>query len=232
MNLKIIIMGIDVYVSNQTINKWFNSILKELDFLNECTIHKNLDSLYNSLLNVNNARVVLLDIEDRASCEYVSSINNGFENVHCVAIGLNRNITEVFTYFNLGFSSYIDLSYSAIEVYQAIHKSLGNSKYLSNSQQELLFEHLSHNLEGLAKCISIPSSANNHNGNHDSIKYSEKSLTEKEKKVCEFLLKGFTYKEIANSLGVTSFTINQRVKGIYKKLQVRSRSELSFRYLS
>jgi len=228
-------MGIDVYVSNQTINKWFNSILKELDFLNDCTIHKNLDSLYNSLLNVNNARVVLLDIEDRASCEYVASIKNGFENVHCVAIGLNRSIGDVFTYFNLGFSSYIDLSYSAIEVYQAIHKSLGNSKYLSTAQQELLLEHLSHNLDGLAKCITIPSSSNGHNcnyGNGDSIKYSEKSLTEKEKKVCEFLLKGFTYKEIANSLGVTSFTINQRVKGIYKKLQVRSRSELSFRYLS
>jgi DNA-binding NarL/FixJ family response regulator len=70
------------------------------------------------------------------------------------------------------------------------------------------------------------------NGGFDNIKYSEKALTDKEKKVCEFLLKGYTYKEIANTIGVTSFAVNQRVKGIYKKLQVRSRAELSFRYLS
>jgi DNA-binding NarL/FixJ family response regulator len=224
-------MGIDVYISNQTINKWFQNLVKEIDFLTDCTIHKNLDALYSSLLHVNASRVVLLDVEDKASCDYFTSIKNGFNNINCIAVGLNNSITDVFTYFNLGFYAYIDLNYSSIELYQAISKSSICSKYLSASQQERLLDYLSHNIPSHNNHINNHSvHTNGHNGN--CVKYSDKSLTDNEKKVCEFLLKGFTYKEIAHTLGVTSFTINQRVKGIYKKLQVRSRAELSFRYLS
>ena len=95
-------MGIDAYISNQTIQKWFNAVIKELDFLDDCTLHKNLDALYNSLLHVKNSRVVLIDIEDKASIDYFLSIKNGFDNISCVAIGLNKNITESFVYFNFG----------------------------------------------------------------------------------------------------------------------------------
>jgi RNA polymerase sigma factor (sigma-70 family) len=56
------------------------------------------------------------------------------------------------------------------------------------------------------------------------------SLTEKEKKVSQLLIQGLSYKEIAQLMGVTSFAINQNTKRIYKKLSVRSRAELSFRY--
>lgn len=231
---KTLVMGIDVYISNQTIQKWFQNQLKEIDFLTDCTIHKNLDALYSSLLHVRSNRVVLLDIEDKASCEYFSSIKNGFTNINCIAVGLNNNIVDVFTYFNLGFYAYVDLNYSSVELYQAISKSSICSKYLSASQQDRLLNYLSENISsnGFHKneITSTPFNSNGHNGN--CVKYSDKSLTDNEKKVCEFLLKGFTYKEIAHTLGVTSFTINQRVKGIYKKLQVRSRAELSFRYLS
>jgi len=234
-------MGIDAYISNQTIQKWFNTVLKELDFLDDCTVHKNLDALYNSLLHVKNSRVVLIDIEDKASIDYFLSIKNGFENVSCVAIGLNKNITESFVYFNLGFYAYIDLSYSAVEFYQALSKSANHVNYLSTQQQDMLLKHLVSHSDilniGINSIATISSNGhgngNGHaNGGFDNIKYSEKALTDKEKKVCEFLLKGYTYKEIANTIGVTSFAVNQRVKGIYKKLQVRSRAELSFRYLS
>jgi DNA-binding NarL/FixJ family response regulator len=235
-------MGIDAYISNQTIQKWFNAVIKELDFLDDCTLHKNLDALYNSLLHVKNSRVVLIDIEDKASIDYFLSIKNGFDNISCVAIGLNKNITESFVYFNLGFYAYIDLSYTAVEFYQALSKSTNHTNYLSANQQDMLLKHLvSHSdilnigINSIAT-ISGNGHANGHGNGHaygfDTIKYSEKALTEKEKKVCEFLLKGYTYKEIANTIGVTSFAVNQRVKGIYKKLQVRSRAELSFRYLS
>jgi DNA-binding CsgD family transcriptional regulator len=45
------------------------------------------------------------------------------------------------------------------------------------------------------------------------------------------LIKGITYKEIAGAIGISGFTVNQRAKAIYKKLNVRSRGELSYRYL-
>ena len=113
---------------------------------------------------------------------------------------------------------------------------------MSTHQQDMLLKHLVDHSDilniGINSIAAISSNGHSHNGHshngsgYDTVKYSEKALTEKEKKVCEFLLKGYTYKEIANTIGVTSFAVNQRVKGIYKKLQVRSRAELSFRYLS
>jgi DNA-binding NarL/FixJ family response regulator len=59
-----------------------------------------------------------------------------------------------------------------------------------------------------------------------------KELTVKEKKVSSLLSQGLSYKEIASVMGVTTFAINQNAKSIFKKLNVRSRSELSYRMLN
>ncbi len=217
-------MGIDVYISNNTLKKWFLSIIGEIEISHEFVVHNCLESLYSTLLNTKCKRIVVLDIEDNASIEYFNSISLTFNNINLIAIGLNKPITEVLKYFSLGFKGYIDLNFSSVEVFQIVNKVMNGSKYLSLSQQEFLLNYLSENSEGF-----INSSIYSATG---GIKTAVKALTEKEKRVCELLIKGMTYKEIAHAIGVTSFTINQRVKGIYKKLDVRSRGELSFRYLS
>lgn len=217
-------MGIDIYISNHTLKKWFLSIISDVNLPHDYVVHSNLESLYSTLLSVKSKRVVLLDIEDNASIEYFNSILIGFSNVNLIAIGLNKPILDILKYIRLGFKGFIDLDYTSIEVFQIINKAMKGLKYLSITQQDHLLEQLSENSE------NIINKTNNYiNG---EIKNATKALTEKERRVCELLLKGMTYKEIASAIGVTSFTINQRVKGIYKKLDVRSRGELSYRYLS
>jgi DNA-binding NarL/FixJ family response regulator len=54
------------------------------------------------------------------------------------------------------------------------------------------------------------------------------ALSEKERLVVEYLLKGYSYKQIAELLGVSSFAVNQRTKSVYKKCGVKSRNELSY----
>lgn len=217
-------MGIDIYISNHTLKKWFLTIIGELELNHEYVIHKNLESLYSSILNVKSKRLIILDVEDEISLEYFKTITLTFNNIQTIALGLNKPILEVLKYIGIGFKGFIDLNFTAIEVHQIITKVSSGSKYLSICQQEFLLNHLSDNSESF-----ISNSLNNSIG---GIKHAIKALTEKEKRVCELLIKGMTYKEIAFAIGVTSFTINQRVKGIYKKLDVRSRGELSFRYLS
>lgn len=216
-------MGIDIYISNITIKNWFITIIRDLKLPYDYVIHNNLESLYSSILNTKSKRVVILDIEDNASIEYFNSISLSFNNISIIAIGLNKPIIDILDYIKLGFKGFIDFSYSYVEIFQIINKAMTGSKYLSTSQQEFLLNQLSVN----SHIIFNPSSS--YNG---ELKSALKALTEKEKRVCELLIKGMTYKEIANAIGVTTFTINQRVKGIYRKLDVRSRSELSFRYLS
>ena len=52
------------------------------------------------------------------------------------------------------------------------------------------------------------------------------NLTVREKDVVNELLKGLTYKEIAAVLGISASTVNDHLKNIYIKMEVRTKSEL------
>jgi DNA-binding NarL/FixJ family response regulator len=51
-------------------------------------------------------------------------------------------------------------------------------------------------------------------------------LTPREREIADCLTDGLTYKEAGNRLGITSHTVNQHLKKIYAKLNVKSKSEL------
>ena len=52
-------------------------------------------------------------------------------------------------------------------------------------------------------------------------------FTAKEKNIIRLLNEVLSYKQMANKLGITSFTINHHLKKIYKKAGVNSRSQLA-----
>lgn len=56
-------------------------------------------------------------------------------------------------------------------------------------------------------------------------------LSERESEVLRLIVKGFTYAEIAELLGVSSHTVTTHVRGIYRKLEVHSRSEAVYEAL-
>jgi len=57
-------------------------------------------------------------------------------------------------------------------------------------------------------------------------------FTNRERQVFNLLLEGRQAKDIAEKLGVTKNTVGYFTKRIYKKLDVKSKSELIVRYLS
>lgn len=56
-------------------------------------------------------------------------------------------------------------------------------------------------------------------------------LSEREGEVLRLIVKGFTYAEIADLLGVSAHTVTTHVRGIYRKLEVHSRSEAVYEAL-
>jgi len=52
------------------------------------------------------------------------------------------------------------------------------------------------------------------------------ALTPREQQVIEFLVKGFSYKEVAVQLGISTGTVGTYVNRIYEKLRVNSRREI------
>jgi DNA-binding NarL/FixJ family response regulator len=56
------------------------------------------------------------------------------------------------------------------------------------------------------------------------------SLSPREREVLELLARGFLYKEISGSLGISVPTVNTYIRRIYEKLQVRSRAQAVAKY--
>ncbi|HWP64674.1 MAG TPA: response regulator transcription factor [Candidatus Limnocylindria bacterium] len=56
-------------------------------------------------------------------------------------------------------------------------------------------------------------------------------LSEREGEVLRLIVKGFTYAEIAELLGVSAHTVTSHVRGIYRKLEVHSRGEAVYEAL-
>jgi DNA-binding NarL/FixJ family response regulator len=56
-------------------------------------------------------------------------------------------------------------------------------------------------------------------------------LSEREGEVLRLIVKGFAYAEIAELLGVSAHTVTTHVRGIYRKLEVHSRSEAVYEAL-
>ncbi len=57
---------------------------------------------------------------------------------------------------------------------------------------------------------------------------SERSLTEREEEVLQYLSRGYSYGELAKEMGVTINTIQTHIRGLYAKLEVHSKSEAIF----
>lgn len=58
------------------------------------------------------------------------------------------------------------------------------------------------------------------------------ALSPREKAVLDLLIKGYLCKEIAESMGVTTSTVNTFIRRIYEKLQVHSRSQAVAKFLN
>jgi DNA-binding NarL/FixJ family response regulator len=60
---------------------------------------------------------------------------------------------------------------------------------------------------------------------HKDHKNEEYDLSEREKEVLQFLVKGFSYKMIASDMYISIDTVRSHIKKIYEKLHVNSKSE-------
>ena len=57
-------------------------------------------------------------------------------------------------------------------------------------------------------------------------------LTDRERQALELIVKGLTYQEVADTLGISRHTATSHIRSIYRKLEVRSRSEAVYEAIS
>lgn len=230
-------MGIQVntYIKTPIIRKWSNDIAISLNGLIDCKSFNSFQVLINKLIENNNQKqsdnVILLEIENELFQEFIHQLTYSSLNFKLIACGYPKSSNEIKTLLKSGIKGYIDITSSELDFLNAVKEVLKDNYYLPNASiNELLVDFIAEtNNQNETTSGSLNTPINNKAFDEllDNFK-----LSEKEKCVVKYLLVGYSYKQIAELIGVTSFAINQRTKSVYKKCAVKSRNELSYLLLN
>jgi DNA-binding NarL/FixJ family response regulator len=224
-------MKLEVFLEAKIYKRWFSEISDPITDLYQYQIHSSLSSLKNELdLKLSKTNVLcVLDVNRPSTFEF-ANLYIEVPNVKFLFVGVSSNLDELINYFKHNIHGYLTVTSSYLEFINAYEKIKKSKLFLPESlKEDLLVNLLAQNgikkapYNDLNKMLS---------SNNSQLVSTTNSITEKEKIVCELLTRGLSYKEIANVIGLSYFSVNQRAKSIYKKLNVKSRSELTFKVLS
>lgn len=227
---------IEVYAKLKVVENWVTQIQEELNGLFYFKYHKSLESLKNELNLVNEKRFVLIDISDSNYFLYTKEYFGNNLNIQFIAVGLDLNLQELEFLLKSNIRAFFQIGTSSMELVKAIKSNENNKFYLCSNTKDHLCNIIIDEFNKTHSSTKKLLNSNYYkldisNGSKETEALNINALTDKEKKVSQLLTQGLSYKEIAQLMGVTTFAINQNTKRIYKKLSVRSRSELSFRLL-
>jgi DNA-binding NarL/FixJ family response regulator len=224
---------IEVYFKSKIVKNWILSIEADLDKIVEFNYHLTLESLKNELDIKLKSTIAIVDLTDSNFSLYTKNYFGNAKNIKFIGIGIKLEISDLKTIVDSNVDSFVEVGNSSIELIKAIKSLKNNQKYFCEQTKEQILRELIVQIENGNNEIKVLKSINSNElidlNARKPLDLKVETLTEKEKKVTQLLTQGLSYKEIANILGVTSFAINQNAKNIYKKLKVRSRSELSYR---
>ncbi|MET3125528.1 DNA-binding NarL/FixJ family response regulator [Arcicella rosea] len=139
--------------------------------------------------------------------EGISLIRKTYPNAHIVMISGTCNEDSVWEAVSAGANGYLLKPLSLKKIIEQIDIIKNNGALISPEVASMLFSKIAQKTkEKEAKIEGV--------------------LTKRELDVVDYLLKGQSYKEIANQLFISYSTVNDHIKKIYAKLEINSKGEL------
>lgn len=139
--------------------------------------------------------------------EGISLIRKTYPNAHIVMISGTCNEDSVWEAVSAGANGYLLKPLSLKKIIDQIDIIKNNGALISPEVASMLFSKIAQKTkEKEAKIEGV--------------------LTKRELDVVDYLLKGQSYKEIANQLFISYSTVNDHIKKIYAKLEINSKGEL------
>jgi DNA-binding NarL/FixJ family response regulator len=220
-------MKLQFLLSTPISRNWITLIHKDFIQYLEYKFYYNYNELIDDMpIQLNSKehkdKLIFIDVSDSLYIEYISNLKLIYPEIRLVAFGLKLESNEIFKLFKKGFCSYIAIGSSPIDLFYLVNMLKFKKVYLNTHIVDSILENIMENsLYDIREYDQYKSYEYNN-------KLNRFSLTKKEKIVIEYLLQGLTYMDMSRLIGVTTFAINQRIKSIYKKLGINSRSELSY----
>jgi DNA-binding NarL/FixJ family response regulator len=151
-------------------------------------------------------KVVLLDITlpGISGIDGIAEVKQRYPDTKVVVLSGHDSKQYVIESIKRGASGYIIKTSRLSDIYQSIIDTVQSGATLSPKAAHMLISHL----------------------NENPLESVKDKLTRREYELVQLLKEGYSYKEMAEKLFVTVFTINQHLKKVYQKLNVSSKSEL------
>lgn len=193
-----------LYDDNETLAKSITLMLEDENDMDVIASFNNAETVIEDIRSLR-PDVVLMDIDMPKvnGVEAVNAIRNKFPSLPVIMLTVFDDNDNIFNAVCAGASGYILKKNSTAEIPDAIRNVLTGGAPMTGSVARKVLQ-------------MVP-------GQH--AKKEQFNLSAQEKRVLEYLVKGYSYKMIASELNVTVDTIRFYIKKIYDELHVHSATE-------
>jgi len=163
--------------------------------------------------------VVLLDVHmpDGGGVEVIARVGEECASVRFLALSVSDAAEDVIAVIRAGARGYVTKTISAAELADAVRRVAGGDAVFSPRLAGFVLDAFAQD--------ALAGSANDEqpvSGDRDL-----DQLTPREREVLRHIARGYMYKEVAQSLGISVKTVEAHVSAVLRKLQLSSRHELS-----
>lgn len=150
--------------------------------------------------------IILLDIslKTERGTDYIPFLKQKFPGVKVVMLTASDSEEDLLESLRAGACGYVVKENNLFEVYSALKKVVDNGAFICSRAAEKIVGTIQKR--------------------HDL--FLTELLTKREMEMIEHVKQGSSYKEIAQRMFITTYTVNHHMKKIFKKLHVSSKSEL------
>jgi two-component system nitrate/nitrite response regulator NarL len=158
--------------------------------------------------------VILLDLgqEDQNNLQFVKLIKKEFQKTKIIVINIAPLQSDVFEYVQAGVSGFILKEAGSSEFYKTVCRVNQGINVLPQNLAGLLFSQI-------VKSAAIVASSSEIKKLFD--------MTKRENEVIKCIAEGFTNKEIAEQLHLSTFTVKSHVHNILEKLSLSTRVQIA-----
>lgn len=159
--------------------------------------------------------VVLLDVHmpDGGGVEVIKRLSLTHPAVRFLALSVSDAAEDVIAVIRAGARGYVTKTISADELAEAVARVAGGDAVFSPRLAGFVLDAFAEDQEQ-----ARPQPADEHELDQ---------LTPREREVLRHIARGYMYKEVAQSLGISVKTVEAHVSAVLRKLQLSSRHELS-----
>jgi len=164
--------------------------------------------------------VVLLDVHmpDGGGVEVIARLSEECQDVRFLALSVSDAAEDVIAVIRAGARGYVTKTISATELADAVRRVASGDAVFSPRLAGFVLDAFAQDT-GSGAGASVESAA--------AEDRELDQLTPREREVLRHIARGYMYKEVAQSLGISVKTVEAHVSAVLRKLQLSSRHELS-----